>query len=1054
MAPGAVAPLALGGAALLEFPIMRMSVRIRQILDIQEGEGLPVAAMTAYFMVLIFAFLLGRTVRDALFLSRFGLDVLPWMYIGTAVAVGALSQVYGRIAVRLPPRMTGYVLLAGFAGSFFLFRLTLDTSSVWMLSGLYVWVEVFGALALLEFWNIAGEVFDPRQAKRLYALVSSGQVFSNLLCGAVAATLSSAWGVENLLWLLIGALLLLFPMALLLERFRSGRRSPKAVPPRPDRTDPLYRRRADYTLAIGALVAVTFITTSMVDFQFKLAARETFADKDALARFFGIFYGAVGTVGFFLQTFFTGRITRWLGVLETLGIMPGFFMAGSVGFVLVPGLIAATITKFFENTLRYSINDPVTQLLYLPLPAEIRIRALSFASGLVKPGSMAAAGVLMLLLAGFIESHPVILPLAILLLCSFWLAMLVKLKRGYLGAVATGASEGRRLTWSRPVLDANDPLVRETLMRTIAEADPDKMDYALVLAERVDLAGLDALLIGALRKEPRVRARVLRTMEARGDASFSPAIRELLQTEEHAEARAAAVRALGAVQRDRALGILRKEAAAADIAVRTAAIEALVRYGGERGLSIALAEIERMLRASDAGQRRAAIGVVGANPVPYPAQILEGFTEDPDADVARDVLVALGRRADPESRSAVEKALGRPELATTAARALAGFGAEAVEFLTQVVFDPQRDRDVRGAALEGLMTSPAPAARATLLRSIHLLPDRFRAAALAMLWRTAGSDVEALRATPDAEPVALASAAEAAWFHMALLRLRAEGLDTLADAVEDRLRQLELQALRLTAMLDPTPELLALCRAEVLRDKQKRQIVYELLDNMSGTVVTRVREVLEVSNPQRLREIAAAHRPVPSTLDDTIESVADGTWLLACAVWTAAQRGAPAAFIDLPGAAMLMDLVQKVLFLKSAPLFQHLGGEDLEKIASISEERRFAKGSPVFAIGDPGDALYVVTRGSVKVHLGDKEIAVLRERDCFGEMAILDDQPRSASITAVEDVVCLMLRRDDFFALMEDHFEIVRGIIRVLTERLRGNLKPAPQPAAAAAPAK
>jgi CRP-like cAMP-binding protein len=153
----------------------------------------------------------------------------------------------------------------------------------------------------------------------------------------------------------------------------------------------------------------------------------------------------------------------------------------------------------------------------------------------------------------------------------------------------------------------------------------------------------------------------------------------------------------------------------------------------------------------------------------------------------------------------------------------------------------------------------------------------------------------------------------------------------------------------------------------------------------------------------------------------------------------------------------MMDLVEKVLLLKSATLFQHLRGEDIEKIAGIAQEKTFAANAPIFERGDPGNALYIVTHGQVKIHIGDKQIALLKERDCFGEMAILDDQPRSAAVTAVTDIKCLLLYRDDFFFLLEDHFEIVKSIIRVLTERLRNNLSqatsaPPPPPPAPAGP--
>ena len=90
----------------------------------------------------------------------------------------------------------------------------------------------------------------------------------------------------------------------------------------------------------------------------------------------------------------------------------------------------------------------------------------------------------------------------------------------------------------------------------------------------------------------------------------------------------------------------------------------------------------------------------------------------------------------------------------------------------------------------------------------------------------------------------------------------------------------------------------------------------------------------------------------------------------------------------------MITTVEKVLFLKSIDLFRGLPGEELATIAEIAEEQPFAAGDPVFAEGEPGDALYLLVEGAVKVHRGGEQLAQLGARDVFGEMAVLDSQPR------------------------------------------------------------
>ncbi len=109
----------------------------------------------------------------------------------------------------------------------------------------------------------------------------------------------------------------------------------------------------------------------------------------------------------------------------------------------------------------------------------------------------------------------------------------------------------------------------------------------------------------------------------------------------------------------------------------------------------------------------------------------------------------------------------------------------------------------------------------------------------------------------------------------------------------------------------------------------------------------------------------------------------------------------------------------------------------LAQIAEIAEEQPLAAGDQVFALGEPGDALYLIVEGKVKVHRGDKELVRLGERDVFGEMAVLDSEPRSASVTALEDAVVLKIGRDDFRDILGERPEIAMGVMKVLTRRLR-----------------
>ncbi len=138
----------------------------------------------------------------------------------------------------------------------------------------------------------------------------------------------------------------------------------------------------------------------------------------------------------------------------------------------------------------------------------------------------------------------------------------------------------------------------------------------------------------------------------------------------------------------------------------------------------------------------------------------------------------------------------------------------------------------------------------------------------------------------------------------------------------------------------------------------------------------------------------------------------------------------------------IIGTVEKVLFLKSIDLFSQIPGEDLSQIALITDEVHFESGDEIFQQGEGGQTLFFIIEGKVRIHAAGvaEDLDVVRERAVFGEMALLDSEPRSASATAVSDVICLKIERDDFNEILAEKAEIAQGIIKVLTRRLRNTL--------------
>ena len=132
-----------------------------------------------------------------------------------------------------------------------------------------------------------------------------------------------------------------------------------------------------------------------------------------------------------------------------------------------------------------------------------------------------------------------------------------------------------------------------------------------------------------------------------------------------------------------------------------------------------------------------------------------------------------------------------------------------------------------------------------------------------------------------------------------------------------------------------------------------------------------------------------------------------------------------------------MLTIEKVILLKGVAMFAHTSEDILADVATILEEVELTPGEPVFHKGERGDSMYIIVHGRVRVFDGEKTINFVGEREIFGELALLDPEPRSASVEAVEETRLFRLDRSTLFELMEDNIGVVSGIMRVLCSRLR-----------------
>ena len=138
-----------------------------------------------------------------------------------------------------------------------------------------------------------------------------------------------------------------------------------------------------------------------------------------------------------------------------------------------------------------------------------------------------------------------------------------------------------------------------------------------------------------------------------------------------------------------------------------------------------------------------------------------------------------------------------------------------------------------------------------------------------------------------------------------------------------------------------------------------------------------------------------------------------------------------------PGNINRLLLIEKVLVLKSLNLFKDTPENVLADLAPLMKEIQYEQGTEIFKEGEIGDCMYIIQQGNIKIHKGNTTLAILKEKEVFGELSLLDADTRSASATAETDCILYKIDQEPFYELMDERPEVAKGFIKILCQRLR-----------------
>ena len=420
---------------------MTLRPALFEAFNIRPGEGQTIALLGGYsFLVGIFqAYYI--SLANASFLADFGVEYLPRGYLVTGVVgylIGfGLSRLQGRLAFNrlLSITLVFPLVLVG------LFRL-----SAWLVPGpwltflMFVCIGPFISLVYFVFRALIGRLFNLRQSKRLFGLISSGDVLSAII-GFFSVPLVIALLGDVIELLLVAGVALGLGWLLILRINREYADVLGAGPIAEEQRDTgsfigLFRDR--YLLLIVALSTTVVLGFYYVDYVFLAQVRERFSDLEFLARFISVLYGIIRVVELLVKTFLSGRLLNNYGLrfgllalpaLLCLTIAPaallslGLFEAAQIVFLLV------VLTKLIERVGAKSFHDPSFNVLYQPLPGGQRLGVQTRVEGLVQPLAIGLAGGTLWLFSLFGSFAMVMVALTLIVVG--WTAVTLALHRQY-----------------------------------------------------------------------------------------------------------------------------------------------------------------------------------------------------------------------------------------------------------------------------------------------------------------------------------------------------------------------------------------------------------------------------------------------------------------------------------------------------------------------------------------------------------------------------------------------------------------------------------------------
>src|SRR4051794_14873304 len=1058
------------------------------VAELREGESATALMMFTYSFLAMASYNAIKPLSRSKFISDLGADNLPYVLLAAGFLIGILMAGYSWLIARLPRRWGLPITQLGMAAMLIAFWVLFHASATWVSVAFYVAASILGVLLISQFWTLANIVYDPRQAKRLFGFIGGGAPLGGIAGSAFATAFARQIGSTNLLLpSAVGMVLSAALVALIISRERVDPGTTAAGPVKSRKgvsaTEAfLLLRQSKHLQIIALVISFAAVGAAIIEQQLNMAAAAAkgAGATDSITSFLGQVQLWTSSIGFLIQIWLTSKIHRYLGIGFALMILPVSLGTTGVVMLLNGALWAPSLARVLDQSLRYTVDKTTREILFLPLPADIKLKAKSFVDVTVDRGAKAAGALLLVVLVKPWGLHLdwQRLSYASLVMTVAWIFMALRARRGYLEAFRTSIQR-RDVRPDEVRLSGADLSTIETLVQELSHPDATRVVYAIDVLESLDKRHLVTPLL-LYHESPLVRRRALAALrEVRPDIAqqWGPQIRRLLGDSD-GQVRQAAIAALGSIQNADTATVVRPMLDDPDPRIRVTAALALAasdrRDDRARAGAIFSELTSDTTEATRPARRDAAVALRQIRHADL-HMLLMPLLYDPAPEVAEEALASvrdLGA-GDFLFVPTLVTLLRNRQLKGSARDVLVSYGEPVIETLAYILSDKDEDLWVRRhipLTLAGISSQKSVDALVPVLDD----PDgflRYKAVAALQTLRR-GNDT----LTFPAEKIGALAVSESRRFftHLSLFHnlfdrggLPADSM--LAQALSEKMERALNRAYLLLGLMYPWRDIAAARWTLEHGDPRTRASASEYLDNLlTGQLRKYIMPALEdLPREEKVRRGNVLLRTRPRDLEESllqlindddevvaavaIELVAaQRRWSLAgdiehvlahrdprdwfifeAASWALAEQRLSAERRrelwrePLPAAALAGRLRQ-------LPLFASVSIDELFRIAGSGRQVRHEAGSVLAHEGMVADAVHILLDGQVSMaHQGEAPSSVMPPA-ALGLEEGLQGLPMRTTVRAIDAAVTLALPMEQLRTLLADNTELVRGLFATL----------------------